>query len=378
MRREAKTVPKKVKMPVIIAVVLALFLPTYAALISYFAILRQPALMSAGHYKISVVQPDGSDLEIDSADTSEMINLFRAMRRDAVSVGNADVSDCYAYNVTLSDGQKSDTICCFFSPEGKGYIRDGSSAFSEIPRRYTDIFLAGSYSYMLYRNSSMPVMVFSGFSVVPKSAEWSYSGYKGKRTFCKVAVADKVAPLVQHGLLAPDAALTCHSVTGYSGGGKKMISAYGEADRSPLYDAPRQYGLSQTHKHLPEMTAMCGLQSPPIFCPIVADFYSGMVVTVPLFAHQLTPGATAADVKAVLKAAYGGSIVRYVVTADADGFLSAAALSGKDAMEVAVFGSETRILLTARYDNLGKGASGAAVECMNLVLGVDPATGLNL
>ena len=187
-----------------------------------------------------------------------------------------------------------------------------------------------------------------------------------------------VAPLVQHGLLAPDAALTCHSVTGYSGGGKKMIAAYGEADRSPRYDAPRQYGLSQTHKHLPEMTAMCGLQSPPIFCPIVADFYSGMVVTVPLFAHQLTPGATAADVKAVLKAAYGGSIVRYVETADADGFLSAAALSGKDAMEVAVFGSETRILVTARYDNLGKGASGAAVECMNLVLGVDPATGLNL
>lgn len=187
-----------------------------------------------------------------------------------------------------------------------------------------------------------------------------------------------VAPLVQHGLLAPDAALTCHSVTGYSGGGKTMIAAYGEANRSPLYDAPRQYGLSQTHKHLPEMTAMCGLQSPPIFCPIVADFYSGMVVTVPLFAHQLTPGATAADVKAVLKAAYGGSIVRYVETADADGFLSAAALSGKDAMEVAVFGSETRILLTARYDNLGKGASGAAVECMNLVLGVDPATGLNL
>ena len=187
-----------------------------------------------------------------------------------------------------------------------------------------------------------------------------------------------VAPLVKHGLLAPDAALTCHSVTGYSGGGKKMIAAYGAADRSPLYDAPRQYGLTQTHKHLPEMAAMCGLQNSPIFCPIVADFYSGMVVTVPLFAHRLADGATAADVKAVLKAAYGGSIVRYVETADADGFLSAAALAGKDAMEVAVFGNETRILLTARYDNLGKGASGAAVECMNLVLGVDAATGLNL
>lgn len=187
-----------------------------------------------------------------------------------------------------------------------------------------------------------------------------------------------VAPLVKHGLLAPDAALTCYSVTGYSGGGKKMIAAYGAADRSPLYDAPRQYGLTQTHKHLPEMAAMCGLQNPPIFCPIVADFYSGMVVTVPLFAHRLADGATAADVKAVLKAAYGGSIVRYVEAADADGFLSAAALAGKDAMEVAVFGNEARILLTARYDNLGKGASGAAVECMNLVLGVDAATGLNL
>ena len=103
-----------------------------------------------------------------------------------------------------------------------------------------------------------------------------------------------------------------------------------------------------------------------------------MVVTVPLFAHQLAPGATAADVKAALKAAYGGDIVRYTETADADGFLSAAALSGKDAMEIAAFGNDTRILLAARYDNLGKGASGAAVECMNLVLGVDPTTGLNL
>lgn len=230
MRREAKTVPKKVKMPVIIAVVLALFLPTYAALISYFAILRQPALMSAGHYKISVVQPDGSDLEIDSADTSEMINLFRAMRRDAVSVGNADVSDCYAYNVTLSDGQKSDTICCFFSPEGKGYIRDGSSAFSEIPRRYTDIFLAGSYSYMLYRNSSMPVMVFSGFSVVPKSAEWSYSGYKGKRTFCKVAVADKVANYGNSSTpsITFSAAPESCTVTVYSGSDKLFEGSLGD------------------------------------------------------------------------------------------------------------------------------------------------------
>ena len=187
-----------------------------------------------------------------------------------------------------------------------------------------------------------------------------------------------VAPLVRAGLLSPEAMLTCHSVTGYSGGGKKMIAAYSEPARSPLYDAPRQYGLSQTHKHLPEMAAMCGLQNAPVFCPIVADFYSGMVVTVPLFSAQLMHGATAADVRAVLSEAYGGPVVRYVDTADADGFLSAAALSGKDAMEIAVFGNETRLLLTARYDNLGKGASGAAVECMNLVLGVDATTGLDL
>ena len=184
-----------------------------------------------------------------------------------------------------------------------------------------------------------------------------------------------VYPLVEAGILAPSVPLSCFSLTGYSGGGKKMIAAYEAPDRDPLLGAPRIYGLSQVHKHLPEMKAVTGLDSPPVFCPTVADFYSGMLVTVPLSASLLAPGKTADDVRAALSAKYRGEIVRYCEDADEAGFLSAAALSGKDSMEISVFGNDERILLAARYDNLGKGASGAAVECLNLLLGAGETTG---
>lgn len=187
-----------------------------------------------------------------------------------------------------------------------------------------------------------------------------------------------VYPLVEAGILAPSVPLSCFSLTGYSGGGKKMIAAYESSDRDPLLGAPRIYGLSQVHKHLPEMKAVTGLDSPPVFCPTVADFYSGMLVTVPLSASLLAPGKTADDVRAALSAKYLGEIVRYCEDADEAGFLSAAALSGKDSMEISVFGNDERILLAARYDNLGKGASGAAVECLNLLLGAWETTGLVL
>ncbi|HJA25311.1 MAG TPA: N-acetyl-gamma-glutamyl-phosphate reductase [Candidatus Fournierella merdigallinarum] len=184
------------------------------------------------------------------------------------------------------------------------------------------------------------------------------------------------APLVAAGLLSKRELLICHSVTGYSGGGKAMIARYEAAERSPLLDAPRQYGLGQNHKHLPEMQAVTGLDTPPIFCPIVAGFYSGMAVTVPLFASQLA--GTVEDVRQVYRQLYTGPIVQYTETCGEEGFLSAAALSGLDRMEISVAGSDQRILLTARYDNLGKGASGAAVECMNLALGLPAVTGLRL
>ena len=185
-----------------------------------------------------------------------------------------------------------------------------------------------------------------------------------------------VAPLVQAGILAKDAALSCFSLTGYSGRGKKMIAEYEASDRSPLLKGPRQYALTQQHKHLKEMAALCDLENAPIFCPIVADFYSGMEVTVPLFAKDIR--GTMADIQALYQNYYQGGLVRYCGTADEDGLLSAAAFSGRDDMAVSVFGNENRILLTARFDNLGKGASGAAIQNMNLLLGVDETTGLNV
>lgn len=185
-----------------------------------------------------------------------------------------------------------------------------------------------------------------------------------------------VYPLIEAGILKKDALLTCHSVTGYSGGGKKMIADYERADRSALLDAPRQYGLTQQHKHLKEMQAMTGLENVPIFCPIVSDFYSGMTVTVPIFRSMLQ--GTAEDIRAVYKNKYHSAIVRYVENADEDGFVSGKALSGKDNMQITVAGNDERILLIACYDNLGKGASGAAIECMNLLLGEEKTKGLNV
>ena len=187
-----------------------------------------------------------------------------------------------------------------------------------------------------------------------------------------------VAPLVSAGIIAPDAFLSATSVTGYSGGGKKMIAEYEADTLAPLYVAPRQYGLAQQHKHLREMCAIPGLTHAPVFAPIVANFYSGMETSVALFASQLCPGKTAEDIKAAYAAKYTGPVVTYRDPACADGFLSAAAMSGKDSMVVSVSGNDERILLTSVFDNLGKGASGAALECLNLVMGREKGFGLDL
>ena len=183
-----------------------------------------------------------------------------------------------------------------------------------------------------------------------------------------------VAPLVENGMLPAEALLTCTSLTGYSGGGKKMIAQYEAPDRDALLNAPRQYGLTQAHKHLKEMKALCRLDSDPIFCPIVADFYSGMEVTVPLFASQVK--GTMADIKALYRDYYTKGLIHYDEAADPDGLLSAVSYSGRDDMGVSVFGNEERIVLTARFDNLGKGASGAAIQNMNILLGLPEDTGL--
>jgi len=186
-----------------------------------------------------------------------------------------------------------------------------------------------------------------------------------------------VHPLVKAGILPKESVLTAHSLTGYSGGGKSMIADYESEERSPLLCAPRQYGLTQSHKHLPEMVKISGIDNAPIFCPIVADFYSGMEVTVPICKKQLTYGGIE-DIKKIYSENYSSEIVYYKDSADEGDFLSAGALTGKDCMQIEVYGNDERILLVARYDNLGKGASGAAVECLNIVLGCEKAKGLEV
>lgn len=186
-----------------------------------------------------------------------------------------------------------------------------------------------------------------------------------------------VYPLVKAGILAKDVLLTAHSITGYSGGGKAMIADYEVDELDPLLAAPRQYGIKQTHKHLPEMVRICGLENTPHFSPIVSNFYSGMEVTVPLFKSQLARGGIE-DIRKVYRELYNTDIVRYEESCDESGFLSAAAMSDKDSMRIEVHGNEDRILLVARYDNLGKGASGAAVECLNIKLGCEPTKMLEI
>ena len=187
-----------------------------------------------------------------------------------------------------------------------------------------------------------------------------------------------VYPLIKEGLLDKDTLLSCHSITGYSGGGKKMIAEYESEERDGLLSSPRQYGIAQTHKHLKEMKAISGISEFPVFSPIVSDFYSGMVMSVPIFSKQLCGGKTLEDVKAVYKKYYDSKIVKYKEAIDEGGFIAGNALSFKDTMEISVVGNEERMVLIARYDNLGKGASGAAVECLNLVMGAPHERGLSI
>ena len=153
-----------------------------------------------------------------------------------------------------------------------------------------------------------------------------------------------------------------------------MIAEYEDPVRPLALDAPRQYALGQAHKHLPEMQALCGLQSAPIFSPIVSDYYAGMEVTVPLFTEMLK--GSRADVIDAYREAYGTGLVRYNSNMGEGGFLGGAAFAGRDDMEIGVLGNDERMLLVARYDNLGKGASGAAIQNMNILLGADEGLGL--
>ena len=185
-----------------------------------------------------------------------------------------------------------------------------------------------------------------------------------------------IAPLRQMGCLPADAALFCHSLTGYSGGGKQMIAHYAT---SAGLQSPRAYGLSLHHKHLPEMQQLCSLTSPPVFCPIVANFYNGMQVTVPLRLDLL--GLSAKTVAETLQAYYAQEsqiTVHLLGEFPSDGFLATDPLAGSDRLEIfcTVSPDGTQMLLISLFDNLGKGSSGAAVQCMNIMLGLPETAGL--
>ena len=191
-----------------------------------------------------------------------------------------------------------------------------------------------------------------------------------------------VYPLVAGGILSPDYPVSSFSLTGYSGGGKKMIAEYEEESRLQEYDAPREYALGQQHKHLKEMKKIVGLGKEPLFSPIVADFYNGMLVSVPLYAELLNNSPTPEKLQEFFSDYYTGQrfihVMPYGAEAECNGLLSANTRAGWDGLEIFVTGNSERILLSARFDNLGKGASGAAIQCLNIMLGCEEDKGLNL
>ena len=187
------------------------------------------------------------------------------------------------------------------------------------------------------------------------------------------------APLVQMGLLPPDYPFTVTSLTGYSGGGKSMIADYRADGRPVALDSPRSYGLGLHHKHLPEMQAVCGLTAPPAFVPVVADYYCGMQTILPL--HMALAKAPAGELARALAGYYAGQsqiTVHPLGEVPENGFLASNALAGSDRLEIYCTASPdgSQMLLAALFDNLGKGASGAAVQCMNLMLGLPETAGL--
>ncbi len=218
--------------------------------------------------------------------------------------------------------------------------------------------------------------------------DYGFPELKGRRE--KVAASKRVAnpgchasgfialaePLVRAGIIPAELKLSCFSLTGYSGGGKKMIAEYEDPLRNPLLSAPRQYALTQQHKHLKEMRLISGLEEAPVFCPIVADYYSGMELTLPLFKKDIKGDME--DIKEVYREYYSSGLVHFEEDDPEGGLLSGAALSGRDDMEIRVTGCNERILLISRFDNLGKGASGAAIQNMNIILGLDEKTGLTV
>ena len=191
-----------------------------------------------------------------------------------------------------------------------------------------------------------------------------------------------VYPLIAGGVLPKDYPVSAFSLTGYSGGGKKMIGEYSATARELELDAPREYALTQQHKHLKEMKSVTGIDRLPLFSPIVADYYCGMVVSVPLYTEFFAKCRNVAELTAFYADYYKGEpFIKVDETGGADlygGMLAGNVLAGWDGLKIVVTGNDERIVVSAQFDNLGKGASGAAIQCLNIMLGCDEAKGLQI
>lgn len=184
------------------------------------------------------------------------------------------------------------------------------------------------------------------------------------------------------GIMGTDYPVYVTALSGYSGAGKKAIALYESPDKTKDLFAPREYALSQQHKHLKEMKAIAGLDREPLFTPVVDDYYSGMIVSLPIYAHLLKEKVTPEEMQKRFAAYYEGerfiNVMPFGSEAEGNGFFAANAMSGRDDARIYVTGNDDRILVSAVFDNLGKGASGAAMQCFNLITGCDETTGLVL
>lgn len=192
-------------------------------------------------------------------------------------------------------------------------------------------------------------------------------------------------PLIKTGIVPRDYPVTCYSVTGYSGGGKKLIQSFEQhpQPRPAYFHTPRTYALGLKHKHVPEMETVCGLDGAPVFNPVIGDFYNGMAVSIPLHSRLLAGKPGAREVWQVMHDYYAGEYFVKVIPFDSapylhDGFISPLECNETNRIEVFVFGYDTQLMVVTRFDNLGKGASGAAVQNLNIMLGVDEKTGLTV
>lgn len=288
----------------------------------------------------------------------ELLTISEDLRKDAEEKKRITESSDITFLCLPDDAAKS--AAANVSPDSKVKIIDASTAHRTNPAwlyGFPELSKAHREGLDAAKRVAVPGCHASGFNVI-------------------------AYPLVNLGIVKPDYPFVCTSLTGYSGGGKSMIADYEGENRVKALDAPRTYALTQKHKHLPEMQAVPGISAPPIFMPVVADFYSGMEVSLPIYANMMEKKMTAKDVHEVLCEYYGGqkmiSVLPFGGNEEESGFFASNALTGKDNMELLVAGNDERILIMARYDNLGKGASGAAVQCMNIMLGCDEAEGLVL